>query len=74
MNSIQEVLNRVATVGDKELMSFLISHSPIIKHGGDQREPTEEISCTCKKVEFVISSLDVPYFIHLYDEMRKAGY
>lgn len=70
---IKEVLDRVATVGDKQLMVFLVEHAPVIKHGGDQREPTEEISCSCLKNGFNLASLSIPYYLHLYDALKKEG-
>lgn len=72
MTEIDEILNRVVTTKDKILMLTLSAHRPIIKHGGDQRDPTEEISCTCKKVGFTIHELGMSYYLHLFDILHNG--
>lgn len=51
-------------------MSLLSNHRPIIRHAGDQRDPIEQISCSCKKEGYTIKELEISYFIHLFDILR----
>jgi hypothetical protein len=66
-DTIDAILSEINRKGDPYTIGVMYTHRPIIKHGGDQRDPTEEITCACKQsAGFVPGSLDQPYFLHLY--------
>jgi len=56
-----------ASAKNPGLAMLLLEHRPLIKHGGDQRDPTEEITCTCmKKDKWGYNSLAEPYWYHMF--------
>jgi hypothetical protein len=59
-----------ASAENATLTSLMLDHSPVIKHGGDQRDPTEEITCVCmKKDKWSYNSLPTPYWHHLFRQL-----
>lgn len=73
-SEIDLILNKMTPSNNKTVLSILSVHRPVIKHGGDQRDPTEEISCACqaKSSGYSYESLNQPYYLHLFDVMMPS--